>query len=259
VDAQAPGLARWLREMASIPSTGEGWPGRLLERLGRLHLLIEGYQRIDALPVGTQADIRTLIGWTHDQDELLTRPGLRDQWAVLGQRVDEEERLRIQRTWLWGRAANRGALILNFAHASQPLDVGLVPGTSLDADLVFFPGAYPLRALIKVRHAAPTAIDSMPGYASISEAIQAYAAALTLDPWLEQFPMTLQSVVPTRHDDHWSVRDDDTRSLALASRFGKGWHLAALSGGHPLAVFGEWDGDHLLPLSVWAEDRFIEL
>ena len=259
VDAQAPGLARWLREMAGVPSTGEGWQERLLERLGRLHLLIEGYKRIDALPAGTQADIRTLIGWTHDQDELLTQPGLRDRWAVLGQRVDEEERLRVQRTWLWGRDGNRSALILNFAHASQPLDVGLVPGTSLDANLVFFPGAYPLRALIKVRHAAPTAIDTMPGYATISEAIEACAAALMLNPWLERSPMTLQSVVPARYDDRWSVRDDDGRSLALAPRFGKGWHLAALSGGHRLAVFGEWDGDHLLPLSVWADDRFVEL
>jgi len=28
-----------------------------------------------------------------------------------------------------------------------------------------------------------------------------------------------------------------------------------LSGGHPLTVFGEWDGPALLPLSVWHEGR----
>jgi len=35
VDAQAPGVARLLREMRGIPSSGEGWPERLLEQLGR--------------------------------------------------------------------------------------------------------------------------------------------------------------------------------------------------------------------------------
>ncbi len=50
VDAQAPGLARLVRELAGIPASSEGWPERLLERLGRLHLVVEGYKRLDSLP-----------------------------------------------------------------------------------------------------------------------------------------------------------------------------------------------------------------
>src|SRR5512134_13753 len=43
VDAQAPGLARRVRELATIPASGPGWQERLLDRLSCLHLLIEGY------------------------------------------------------------------------------------------------------------------------------------------------------------------------------------------------------------------------
>ena len=39
----------------------------------------------------------------------------------------------------------------------------------------------------------------------------------------------------------------------------RGWHLLAASGGQPLAVFGEWDGEALWPLSAMAEGRFLPL
>ena len=44
--------------MPQLAASGEGWQPRLLERLARLHLLIEAYQRLDTLPHETQADIR---------------------------------------------------------------------------------------------------------------------------------------------------------------------------------------------------------
>src|SRR5207253_5575126 len=94
VDAQAPGLARMVRSLAGVPASGEGWQARLLERLALLHLLIEGYQRIEMLPIDTQADIRTAIGWAQNQDNLLESAGLRDRWQILGQRVEDEDNLR---------------------------------------------------------------------------------------------------------------------------------------------------------------------
>ncbi len=153
VDAQAPGLARAVSDLAGIPASGEGWPDRLLERLGRLLLLVEGYSRISDLPEPTQADLRSLVGWTQDQKELAGRPGVRDRWHVLGRRVEIEDRLKVQRNWLWGQTTGRAALVLSFAAGNQPLDVSLVPGTGIDAELVFFPSSWPLRALVKERHA----------------------------------------------------------------------------------------------------------
>jgi SWIM zinc finger len=256
VDAQAPGLARQLREMASIPASGDGWQERLLARFGALHLLVEGFRRLETLPPETQADIRALIGWTQSQEELLAEPGVRDRWAVLGQRVEVEDRLRVQRTWLWGQQSGRAALILTAAHVSQPLETSLLPGTWLEADLVFYPSAAPLRALVKTRHAPPAPLDTMPGYPSAAAAAEAYAAALARHPWMESFPTALPSVLPAGPEGGWVVRDDAGARLPLSPRFERGWQLLALSGGHPLGLFGEWDGDYLLPLGAWADGRF---
>jgi hypothetical protein len=259
VDAQAPGLARMVRELADVAATGEGWQERLLDRLTRLQLLIEGYQRLEALPPETQADIRAAIGWSPRQEELLGFVGVRDRWLILGQRVEDEDNLRVQRTWLWGDKTDQPALVLGFAAPGQPLDRSLAPGTAIDAELVFFPGAYPLRALVKQRHAAPQPLDHLPGYADLTTAIQGYGAALTRVPWLERFPMPLQAITPARTSTGWAVLDADHRSLPLAPTFRHTWRLMALSGGQPLGLFGEWTGDLLLPLSVYTEDGYSSL
>jgi hypothetical protein len=259
VDAQAPGLARMLRELPSIAASGAGWQERLLEQLARLFLLLEGYRRLETLSPGTQADIRTAIGWSQSQDELLAGDGLRDRWLVLGQRVEDEEGLRVQCTWLWGERSDRPALMLAFAAAGQPLDRSLVPGTALDAELVFYPSAYPLRALLKQRFASPGSLDRFPGYADIRAATSAYSAALARLPWLERFPIALAAALPTRDDTGWALRDAAGDALPLAPSFARGWRLMAIGGGRPLALFGEWDGTALLPLGAWAEGLFIVL
>jgi hypothetical protein len=259
VDAQAPGVANLLLEMSGLAATGTGWQRRLLERLASVHLLVEGYKRLEALPPSVQADIRSMIGWTHNRHELLEAPGVRDGWLVIGQRVLEEDKLRMRRAWLWGCTSQRPALQLSFAYAGQALDVSLVPGTCVDAELVFYPSAYPLRALVKQYFADHQAICPTVGYATIAVAIHACAAALAQQPWLRVLPLLLQDVVPLRHDDRWYVRDQADHALPLAPPAARGWVLQALSGGHPLLVAGEWDGEALYPLGVWAEGRFVGL
>ncbi|MHB0936353.1 MAG: SWIM zinc finger family protein [Armatimonadota bacterium] len=259
VDAQASGVARLIRQMADIPSSGEGWQERLLERLGKLHLLLERYKRIEALPEPVQADLRALIGFTQSQEELLAGEGVADRWAVLGQRVEREDRLRVQRTWLWGTTTGRSALILQYAAGKEVIQSLLIPGTLLDAEIVFYPGACPLRALVKSQQTPESAPPAISPYATIAEAYKAYAGALTKYPWLEQFPLALAAVYPLQRDGRWIVRDEAGHLLPLSLDFKLQWELLAFSGGHPVSLFGEWDGDHLLPLGVWTKERFVPL
>jgi hypothetical protein len=254
VDAQAPGAARLVRELGLVPASGPGWQERLLERLANLYLLAEAHGRLEALPDATREDVRALLGWSQPQETLLAADGVRDSWAVLGQRTEDDGRLRARRTWLWGRGLGRPALVLHFAPPGAALDTSLVVGTALEAALVFYPGAHPLRALVKAR-AAPAALDAPPEGAGLTAGLEAYAAALGLNPWLEQFPLLCHRVVPTRRGEGWAVRDHDGRALPLAPRFAHTWRLLALSGGHPLTLFGEWDGAELLPLSAWADGQ----
>ena len=263
VDAQAPGAARLVRQMATIPASGDGWPDRLLDRMARLHLLLEGFGRIDALPPDLAADVRGQLGWTIPQEALLELDGVRDEWAIVGRRVTEEDRLRVQRTWLWGRATRRGALLLHFAPVgatrseTKPVDATFVPGTAFDGTLAFFPGTVPLRAIVKER-AGVVPWTSDHGYASIAEAITAVGDADSRMPWIESHPVLLREAIPTTTTP-WRVRDGSGQWLPLSHRFRDRFHLLAVSGGSAVPLFGEWDGESLMPLTVWGESGAVQL
>ncbi|MDJ0675401.1 MAG: SWIM zinc finger family protein [Calothrix sp. MO_167.B42] len=257
VDAQAGGVARLIKEMGSIPHTGKAWEERLLTRLGSVYLLLEGFKRLDKLPTGLQADVRSQIGWTQSQEELLTKSGVEDEWLILGQRVEEQDALKAQRIWLWGTTTRKAALILNFVYGKQPLDTSLVLGSCIEGELVFFDSAYPLRAIVKHRQGEPKPIQQIPGYSGVKEMMGVYAQALSCHPWLEQFPVLLNGVIPFQEQGKWLIRDAQNHQLPLMPSFSQGWQLLAISGGHCVDLFGEWNGEYLLPLSIWADNAFL--
>jgi hypothetical protein len=259
VDAQAPGVARMLREMASIPASGVGWQERLLERLGLLTLLLEAYGRLDTLSAGVQADVREAIGWNVRQESVLAEPGVTDLWLTLGQRSYEEEQFRVQRTWLRGHKTGRDALILNFTRQGQASENLLASGTCFEAALTFFPSACPLRALLKERTSATLPLTDFPAFPDFPTLLSAYADSVACSPWFDAFPARVRSVAPVRQGDVWAVQDREGYLLPLSRQFGQAWKLLAISGGHPITLFGEWDGAALLPVSAWVSDRLIPL
>jgi hypothetical protein len=183
---------------------------------------------------------------------------VRDSWAVVAQLTTEDDRLRSQRTWLRGEETGRDALILAFAPAGQLLDPGVVFGTHVDADLVFYPGAAPMRALVAERHADPEPLDRLPGHRTLAAVLAARAEALARNPWLDRFPVALRDVVPARSGDRWAIVDADGDSFPLAERQAW-WGLASVSGGHPVDVFAEADADSLTVMSVAANGRVVAL
>jgi hypothetical protein len=256
IDAQAPGLARRIDALSGIPASGEGWQERMLEQMSRLYLLVESFKRLEALSPATQADVRAAIGWMLTKSDAADVPGVRDQWAVVGRQVAVEEGLRTQSIWLWGESTSRAANVLEFVPSSQPFETNLLPGTRIDTEVVFFPGACPLRAFLR-ENVVPVSVTCLGGYADIGSAIQAHAAALAANPWIETFPFAIQNVRPAQSTSGWVVRDSAAQVLPLSRHFDHPWTLLALSGGHPLTLFGLWDGEALLPLSAWAEGRFV--
>jgi hypothetical protein len=256
VDAQAPGLARLVGEMAGIPHSGPGWPDRLLTRVGRLHLALEGHRRIDSLPEALRSELRALLGFTESREAVIARgERVAGRWMVVGRSIRQEERLRVQRTWLWDADTDRPAFVLDFAAQQQPLDPSLVPGSTVPAELAFYPAALPLRALVVSRDGQPGPIEGFPGAPSVEAALHGFATALAANPWLERAPMAIRGVVPSREGSAWSLVDAEGVRLPLVPGPG-GLVLLAVSGGHPIDVFGEWDGLALTPLSAWAEATF---
>lgn len=260
VDNQAPGLALFIRRIRDAISSGEGWDRRSLDWMGRLHMVLAAAERFDALPPELQSDVHTALGRPQSKEEALGQPPLADRWMVLGQVTEEEDRLRTRRTWLLGRSTARRALILDFAAGTQPLDPSLVAGTEFDGELVFYPSARPLRAMVKDRSGATVAMQPLAqenAEPTIEHALAGFATALAKLPWLPRWPMVLQSVVPTAAiagSRGPAMIDQQGRCLPIAPGFANTWPLIALSGGRPINLLGEWDGEHLLPIAVLPGD-----
>ena len=264
VDAQCRGPARMIKDMASLSSSGEGWQARLLERLGRLHFLTEGYRRLDQLSQEVQDELLGSLdpAFRSDKADLLaSQPAVADDWVVLGQRIEtDEDKIRGQWTWLWGRRSNQPALHLEFKRVPMAMEHSFAIGSAFKAELAFYPSCSPLRAEVKSKEPAVVA-DRLAaiGYSTLDDALRSYGETHARNPWLELFPLPLLNVTPAPRGDGWMIRDSVGRTLPIVRRFAQGWKLMALSGGRPLTLFGEYDGDAVAPLSVWAEGKLFLL
>lgn len=259
IDAQAPGLAGRVRQLGQAVGSGNHWQSRFLRSLGRLHLAVQGYSRIEHLPEAAQADLRGVIGWTQTRDELLPLPSAKGLWNIVGQQTEQEDRITTQRTWLMRQADGQPALVLHFAAGNQPMDTSLMPGTAFQGELIYYPSASPLRAIVKSREGEPKGIANPPGAESIDQSLSAYVGALANNPWLDRWPIALSAVVPVAERVgkssaiRWIVRDQAGDALPLHPQYDEGWKLLSISGGRPVWLAGEWDGSHLTPLSVCAD------
>lgn len=252
VDAQAPGAARLVRNLADYV----GDPERLLTELGLLRLLAAGFARLDDLPPELAATVRLRVGLPVAGVQVLAGEPVRDRWQVLGVRDEPENDLMVRRVWLRGADSGRAALVLSFAGPGQVFVTDLVLGTALDADLCFYPDH--LRVLISRRHAPAAPISVVAGARPVPASMREYAQALAADPWLERWPMVLADVVPAKVGERWCLTADGD-GVPLDPAAGTPWRLVAAAAGRPLTVAGEWTAAGLRPLSAWVHDRLVRL
>ncbi|WP_051712779.1 hypothetical protein [Spirillospora albida] len=261
VDAQAGGLAGTVRALAAIPRR-PGWPERLLAEYALLRLLVRAHRRCDGLPPALRDSVRARIGFTVARRDVLDAgERVRDLWCAVGCRDSVQEQLTTRRVWLRGRRTGRAALVLSFAPNGAALDDPLGTsagrgtdtgaGAEIDAELAFYPGAQPLRALVAERYGPPRAAE--PEGMSVREFLDEHAAALARDPWTDLWPAVLADVRVGRAGDVWHAVDrvGDALPLRLASP----WRLLAVSGGGPVTLAGEWTPHGLRPLTAWQDEE----
>ncbi|WP_344981801.1 SWIM zinc finger family protein [Streptosporangium fragile] len=260
IDAQAPGVAGTVSRLGTVLD-GDDWPARLLGEYALLHLLCVAHRTLPervagagaeagGAPAGLLERARDRIGFPVTKEEVLAGETVRDRWDVLGRRDETHDRLIARRVWLRGRASGRAALVLSFAPTGQALDASLVTGTTVDAELAFYPGSAPLRAVVAARHEAVPA-GPPPGTA-VDRALDEVAAALAGDPWLDSWPVVLEGVTPA--GDGMRILAGPSGGLPLHPSAGTPWRLIATSGGRPLTVAAEWTPRGLRPLTTWDEE-----
>lgn len=260
VDAKAPGLGQRLIAAAAGLMQGANWPEKTLRQLGLLQLACEAVTRRGDLSDTASADLRIMLGWPLDKDAVLAQsPAVVDEWQVLGVIQEERDnRLLERRVWLQGLRSGRRALLLDHAFAGKGFEQSWLCGAAQPAALAFYPSAAPLRALVAGGADASTGTDvaSAPNAqagASADDEWRAIAERIAGNPWIPLHPLRCQQAIACREGDtfslHWAGQQ-----LRLQVSEAAGWALLALSGGHPIAVMGEWDGETLRPLSAQGPD-----
>lgn len=256
VDAQAQGIASRVARLGTLPRSSPDWPRRMLAELGRLKLLIHAWQRIGQLDVDLQNDVRQLLGWTVQQDELLQcGEKVSDTWVVFGQWIDEQDRVRAERSWVVGRQTHRTGLLLQFAPGAQPFAESIVAGSEQEGTVVFYPGTARQRARFVAREGHVRAVTTRPpGAGTIDEFLASVAQHVARVPWLPAFGAMLHDVTLVLAHEQWFIRDRHGHALPLRGR--DHYKMLAITGAHSFDLAGEWDGDRLLPLGLLMDGKY---
>ncbi len=204
VDAKATTLAGRLDELpAKILSAHKDMRFRVaVNELGKTTWLVKAWQRQPDNP-----DARRAINLAESRDKLLAladAPRLHGIWQVVGEHIESRrDGLISHATWLRFVSALDGkvndstptfALLQDYYPASAGRrQVVSQLGSFLVAEAVFYPSAYPLRAILTQQEplAPPPAGFVNPPQVNLRDFFQSYQSALSAIPWLEAMPFTL--------------------------------------------------------------------
>ncbi len=259
VDTKLGSIARrirWCQYQLAQPD----WIDAVAAELGSLYLFVRAWQRKSTLAPDQKRELQQVAGWAVRKEQVLQQPGVTDNWLVLGITIGTEDKLTYRRTWLRGERTSQFALILDFAFGKAGFEDHWVGGSVLAGTLAYYPGQPALRAVFRQFQGSelPYQLD---GALPDLEAAQAqYAQALALSPWVSAFPLLLAEVVPA-HDaatEQFYLIDNAHRALPIPATTAT-WKLLALSGGHSLTVFGEYDGRLLVPMAAVDGGRVVVL
>jgi hypothetical protein len=248
VDAKAPGLATRLdalpTRLFTLPEPAR--PIAAIQELGQLHILGQAYRRQAELAQALVADLRQVTGWSLTRESLLadnTALRVAGIWHVVATIGEvQPDRLRRIETWLWREGADeagvRFAVLLDFVPvATGVASSGYTPGDRIDAELVFYPSARPLRAqIVRTQGGAqPSTADLHLAPSTLDDAYAQYEQALAELPWLGTWPLAFRNARVRRKDEALFLCDTET---ALALPLSDAQATAAL----PLASLNTFDG-----------------
>lgn len=257
VDSKLGGLAKKLRQLPQeTPGLLEDRESLLLSRTSDLYIAAKAIANFEYLPELLQQDVLTYCGVSFRKEDLLQQPAVADEWVVLGQCEGEEEPgLRYRRAWLQGKSTQRPVLILDYAFGGADFPFRWQTGKGYRCELIFYPSAYPLRAIFKSAPADMDYVRHWEGFDTLATFATHYAEALGQNPLLTLFPACLKQVVPVLFERNLYCIDQEQAAIPIIRQGIKDWKLLGISAGTPVDIFGEWDGHVLYPLCVWTEGR----
>ncbi len=264
VDAKAGGLGNFVKGFNKINYyTGTTWQSDVLEQAAKIFLTLESFKNLENLDPSVFDDIKSLIGWSAKQKELLedeSAENLTDNWLTLARITEREEDLTIQRHYLLGLESHRFAYILDFAFKNLALPTLLMPATATKATLVFQPSnALLRRAFIKNQGANTAKISTeFEPLLNLTAAQRDVVQHLQKSPWADDIIQIIADLTLATDNNAWFLRDTEGSLLKLNPQFSeeKIWQLLAVSGGVAKTFALLRTGATALPLGVFEENVY---
>ncbi|MEO1513521.1 MAG: SWIM zinc finger family protein [Bacteroidota bacterium] len=259
VDTKLGGIGGRIRQLAELPHSSKEWPSDMLHALGELYMVCKGFSHREQLPPILRKELLSVAGINIRKEEVLAQQAVTDDWLILGLSIYNEGHLNVRKVWLRGQQSHRTALLLDYVHQSMEFPDYYTVGSAFNGSLAFYPSPYPQRALIKEKRPLTLVLDQLEGHESIQAFQQQHAQAIATNPWLQSFPVLLGPVTPCLHQDQLYLVDQQQQAVTVPASGQNWWQLLALSGGHPIQVFGEWRKQRFEALSIFSNGQLISL
>ncbi len=260
VDSKLPGMGRRIREMSLIHGSGKNWPDKLLNELSDLYLFTKSFEKLEQLPDLLQKEILRIVGVVTKKEDVLKQQGIEDQWQVIGQFIGTNiDNATVRRTWFLGEKSKRFALILEYDYNHLGFPIQWSTGRIFQGEMFFYPSISPLRAIMRTPSILEREVEQWNGYHTISDAIKSYSKVTGDNPWIMDYPFTLNNVIPHIDNNILILLDHKGEGIPVLNKELSIWKIMALSGGKPIDIFGEWTGKELNPIAIIANKRYIAL
>ncbi len=262
VDAKMGAIARRIRLLANLDRSDPQWVKILQDRLSQLYLFTSAWRNFEEHSLALKLTLLQWAGLTIKKHDLDPAKGIDDVWYPLSIHERMEEQLRMRRVWLAGLKTRRIGLLIDYAFGRNRFDHDYNYEEGFQAKLNYYPSTFPIRAslseikLMRIEH------RFIPGFSSIQKFLDQFATALSKNPWIGGFPCPLidatlsfdghRFIISDAMGDVLPVVNSSDNSEAL-------WAVVASGGGHPITLFGEWNGNQLNISSYLEQGRIVAL
>lgn len=256
VDAQCPGLAARFLDIASLATPGiDSGDDALIRHLAAMALLAESWPRLSSLPEAMQHEVRTQIGFPQSKELALTQEGLADSWLILAKTARIEQKLMVERYWLYGKSSGQFGLFIQYIAPGQAETVRLAPGTEVRGTWVYYPGLVQLRGLFKEMAVPQTAQKtSMKG--SLEEAVQSASRIWSANPFAGPVPVWVTATCLGWQDGQPALMGADGVWVPAHLSEDARWKVLALTGGGYCDFFCLANPDAWEIGGVWVENTY---
>jgi SWIM zinc finger len=266
IDAKASGLAAWVKKLGAINYNQSTmlWQTEALEIMGKMYLLTEAFRNLPNLSAAWQTSIKNLIGFSQAPKELLQDAAaeiIKDCWLVIGQETTTtDDGIIIQRNWLVGLETNETALLLNFGTRFATMDISVIPGSIIEAALVFFPAVVKQRAVIKLQKSILPKLPNLPNLLPNINALYAHKQEiLIIYPFATDIVVCLNNIRIGQHQETFIAIDEEGFYIKLSAAFSfeKQLNWLAITAGNYYAITAIVREEQLYPLGVFMNENYI--